>query len=81
MWCCIGESVAGKLSLRIQQLDVRCESKSKDNGKNERKEGVVGWGVIGCGEWCRGLMRWVFSRAMFAIFSVQFCLNYGTCPD
>lgn len=34
VWCCIGESVAGKLSLRIQQLDVRCESKSKDNGKN-----------------------------------------------
>lgn len=24
--------MAGKLSLRIQQLDVRCETKSKDNG-------------------------------------------------
>ncbi|KAL6769245.1 FAP173 [Auxenochlorella protothecoides x Auxenochlorella symbiontica] len=31
IWCCAGEAVAGKLSLRIQQLDVRCETKSKDN--------------------------------------------------
>ncbi|KAK9918229.1 hypothetical protein WJX75_002408 [Coccomyxa subellipsoidea] len=29
--CCLGESVAGSLSLRIQQLDVRCETKTKDN--------------------------------------------------
>lgn len=29
--CCIGEQVAGGLSLRIQQLDVRCETKTKDN--------------------------------------------------
>ena len=26
-----GESVAGSLSLRVQQLDVRCETKTKDN--------------------------------------------------
>lgn len=31
VWCCLGQRVAGKLSLRIQQLDVRCETKSKDN--------------------------------------------------
>ncbi|PSC73089.1 hypersensitive-induced response 1 [Micractinium conductrix] len=31
VWCCIGERVAGGLSLRIQQLDVRCETKTKDN--------------------------------------------------
>ncbi|EFN51252.1 hypothetical protein CHLNCDRAFT_33194 [Chlorella variabilis] len=31
IWCCIGERVAGGLSLRIQQLDVRCETKTKDN--------------------------------------------------
>lgn len=29
--CCIGEAVAGGLSLRLQQLDVRCETKTKDN--------------------------------------------------
>ncbi|CAL8463935.1 g3470 [Coccomyxa elongata] len=29
--CCVGESVAGSLSLRVQQLDVRCETKTKDN--------------------------------------------------
>ncbi|BDA49038.1 Hypersensitive-induced response protein 1 [Coccomyxa sp. Obi] len=29
--CCLGESVAGSLSLRVQQLDVRCETKTKDN--------------------------------------------------
>lgn len=30
--CCLcGHSVAGQVSLRIQQLDVRCETKSKDN--------------------------------------------------
>ncbi|EIE18919.1 flagellar associated protein [Coccomyxa subellipsoidea C-169] len=29
--CLIGESVAGSLSLRVQQLDVRCETKTKDN--------------------------------------------------
>ena len=28
---CTGESVAGSLSLRVQQLDVRCETKTKDN--------------------------------------------------
>lgn len=28
-WC--GETVAGKLSLRVQQLDVICETKTKDN--------------------------------------------------
>lgn len=26
-----GECVAGSLSMRIQQLDVRCETKTKDN--------------------------------------------------
>lgn len=31
VWCCIGERVSGGLSLRIQQLDVRCETKTKDN--------------------------------------------------
>lgn len=29
--CCTGERVAGGLSMRIQQLDVRCETKTKDN--------------------------------------------------
>jgi regulator of protease activity HflC (stomatin/prohibitin superfamily) len=29
-WC-IGQQVAGYLSLRVQQLDVRCETKTKDN--------------------------------------------------
>lgn len=29
--CCIGEALAGTLSLRIQQLDVRCETKTMDN--------------------------------------------------
>lgn len=29
-WC-IGSQIAGYLSLRLQQLDVRCETKSKDN--------------------------------------------------
>jgi len=29
-WC-IGRRVAGYLSLRVQQLDVRCETKNKDN--------------------------------------------------
>jgi regulator of protease activity HflC (stomatin/prohibitin superfamily) len=29
--CLIGESVAGKLSLRVQQLDVRVDTKTKDN--------------------------------------------------
>lgn len=29
VWCCVGESIAGGLSLRIQQLDVRCETKTK----------------------------------------------------
>jgi regulator of protease activity HflC (stomatin/prohibitin superfamily) len=29
--CYCGETVAGKLSLRVQQLDVRCETKTKDN--------------------------------------------------
>jgi regulator of protease activity HflC (stomatin/prohibitin superfamily) len=29
--CCIGEGVAGHISLRVQQLDVRCETKTKDN--------------------------------------------------
>ncbi|PNH08135.1 Hypersensitive-induced response protein 3 [Tetrabaena socialis] len=29
--CCCGETVAGSLSLRVQQLDIRCETKSKDN--------------------------------------------------
>lgn len=27
--CCIGSLVAGRLSLRVQQLDVRCETKTK----------------------------------------------------
>ncbi|XP_068649842.1 hypersensitive-induced response protein 1-like [Aristolochia californica] len=29
-WC-LGRTVAGRLSLRVQQLDVRCETKTKDN--------------------------------------------------
>lgn len=29
-WC-IGDAVAGTLTLRLQQLDVRCETKTKDN--------------------------------------------------
>ncbi|CAM6036860.1 unnamed protein product [Sphagnum compactum] len=29
-WCC-GVYIAGVLSLRVQQLDVRCETKTKDN--------------------------------------------------
>lgn len=29
--CCIGDSIAGKVSLRIQQLPVACETKTKDN--------------------------------------------------
>ena len=29
--CCIGEAVAGGLSTRVQQLDVRCETKTADN--------------------------------------------------
>ena len=29
-WC-VGRRVAGYLSLRVQQLNVRCETKSKDN--------------------------------------------------
>ncbi|GKV22444.1 hypothetical protein SLEP1_g32317 [Rubroshorea leprosula] len=29
-WC-FGRQLAGKLSLRVQQLDVRCETKTKDN--------------------------------------------------
>jgi regulator of protease activity HflC (stomatin/prohibitin superfamily) len=29
-WC-VGRRVAGYLSLRVQQLDVRCETKTKDN--------------------------------------------------
>ncbi|KAA8548013.1 hypothetical protein F0562_004442 [Nyssa sinensis] len=29
-WC-IGSQVAGRLTLRVQQLDVRCETKTKDN--------------------------------------------------
>ena len=31
MCCCIGETVAGGLSLRVQQLEVTCETKTKDN--------------------------------------------------
>ncbi|GIL90044.1 hypothetical protein Vretimale_18106 [Volvox reticuliferus] len=29
--CCCGSVVSGTLSLRVQQLDVRCETKTKDN--------------------------------------------------
>lgn len=29
--CCIGQYSAGSLSLRVQQLEVTCETKSKDN--------------------------------------------------
>ena len=31
MCCCIGEAVSGGLSLRIQQIDCRCETKTRDN--------------------------------------------------
>jgi len=29
--CYVGEAVSGKVSLRVQQLDVNCETKTKDN--------------------------------------------------
>ncbi|KAI3974164.1 hypothetical protein MKX01_033415, partial [Papaver californicum] len=29
-WC-LGSQISGYLSLRVQQLDVRCETKTKDN--------------------------------------------------
>ncbi|KAG2490326.1 hypothetical protein HYH03_011276 [Edaphochlamys debaryana] len=29
--CCVGAQVSGTLSLRVQQLDVKCETKTKDN--------------------------------------------------
>mmetsp|Transcript_21665 Transcript_21665/g.73655 ORF Transcript_21665/g.73655 Transcript_21665/m.73655 type:complete len:285 (+) Transcript_21665:85-939(+) len=29
--CCLGDAIAGKLSMRIQQLDVAVETKTKDN--------------------------------------------------
>eukprot|EP01025_Chloroclados_australasicus_P036159 TRINITY_DN36795_c0_g1_i2.p1 TRINITY_DN36795_c0_g1~~TRINITY_DN36795_c0_g1_i2.p1 ORF type:complete len:170 (-),score=12.27 TRINITY_DN36795_c0_g1_i2:26-535(-) len=29
--CCIGDAVAGSVSMRIQQLDVACETKTRDN--------------------------------------------------
>ncbi|CAK9087087.1 Hypersensitive-induced response protein 1 (OsHIR1) [Durusdinium trenchii] len=29
--CCLGETVAGSLSKRVQQIDVVCETKTKDN--------------------------------------------------
>jgi regulator of protease activity HflC (stomatin/prohibitin superfamily) len=29
--CCLGESVRGMLSMRVQQLDVMCDTKTKDN--------------------------------------------------
>ncbi|EFJ46117.1 hypothetical protein VOLCADRAFT_75519 [Volvox carteri f. nagariensis] len=29
--CCCGSMISGSLSLRVQQLDVRCETKTKDN--------------------------------------------------
>uniref|UniRef100_A0A6T8R3H4 Band 7 domain-containing protein n=1 Tax=Chlamydomonas leiostraca TaxID=1034604 RepID=A0A6T8R3H4_9CHLO len=31
IWPCCGQASAGTLSLRVQQLDVRCETKTKDN--------------------------------------------------
>ena len=31
IWCCIGECVSGGLNLRVQQLDVRVETKSSDD--------------------------------------------------
>lgn len=31
IWPCCGQVSAGTLSLRVQQLDVRCETKTKDN--------------------------------------------------
>eukprot|EP00884_Botryococcus_braunii_P018486 jgi/Botrbrau1/5320/Bobra.0391s0031.1 len=31
VWCCIGEAIAGRLSLRVQQLDVQVDTKTKDN--------------------------------------------------
>ena len=29
--CCPFQNVAGRLSLRVQQLDIKCETKTKDN--------------------------------------------------
>jgi hypothetical protein len=29
--CCLGYAVRGKVSLRVQQLDVLCDTKTKDN--------------------------------------------------
>lgn len=31
VWWCVGESIAGSLSLRVNQLDVVCETKTLDN--------------------------------------------------
>ena len=31
MCCLLGQRSAGKVSLRVQQLDVACETKSRDN--------------------------------------------------
>ena len=29
--CCLGDCVSGRLSMRVQQLDVSCETKTLDN--------------------------------------------------
>jgi len=31
LWCCLGECVSGSLNLRVQQLDLRVETKSLDD--------------------------------------------------
>ena len=55
VWCCIGEAVAGGLSLRIQQLDVRCETKTKVS-----RPRLLSWkllprgAVAGCSSKARG---------------------------
>jgi len=36
---CLGEGIAGVLSLRVHQLDVKCEIKTKDNVRNAVQAG------------------------------------------
>lgn len=31
MCCCLGERYVGSVSMRVQQIDVRCETKTQDN--------------------------------------------------
>merc|ERR1711976_345664 len=42
--CYLGESVVGQLSLRVQQLDVRCETKTKVPGRGGGRQLRLGDG-------------------------------------